>query len=302
MPEISVIIPVYNRPVLLAEAVESVFAQTFTDYELIIVDDGSDDETPGVASALCVSEAASGRVSLLRLSHAGFPGAARNRGAEAASGKYLAFLDSDDTWLPEKLEAQYRFMKEAYMGGSRGAEISHTREVWRRGDKIVSQKGQKHSREGDIFSDALTKCIIGPSTVMMERSFYLKTGGFNEKLEIAEDYEFWLRITSGWIVGYVNEALTTKRAGGWPQLSEKYGMIEWFRIAALAGLLGVKIPGTEFEPVWLPGWVWNGFPDQKRAEAFETLVYKLGIWSAGCRKRGKHEEADRMDAVIAEIA
>ena len=292
MPEISVIIPVYNRPELLCEAASSVFAQSFTDFELLIVDDGSTDSTPEAAAALAESPAAAGRCRVITDAHSGFPGAARNRGAEAARGRYIAFLDSDDTWLPEKLQLQYDLMREA------GAKISHTREIWRRGEKIVSQNGQKHRRKGAIFSDALKKCIIGPSTVMMDRLFYIETGGFHERLEIAEDYEYWLRITCGQPVDYLEKELTVKRAGGWSQLSEKYGKIEWFRLCALAELLGIDIPGFDAGAIYLSGYVWGGFSAECRAVAMDELIFKCGVWAAGCRKRGRFTEAEQIDAII----
>ncbi len=292
MPEITVIIPVYNRPEMLRQAVESVFEQSFADFELIIVDDGSTDTTGAVAAGLAAAPAARGRCRVITTKHRGYPGAARNRGAEEALGRYLAFLDSDDIWTPEKLEMQSSFMHE------NRSVISHTRELWLRGEKTVSQKGQKHKREGHIFENALKKCIIGPSTVMMERDFYLQTGGFNENLEIAEDYEYWLRITCGYPVGYVNEMLTHKRAGSWPQLSEKYGKIEWYRLCALAGLLGIDVPGGNTSHEYMPGYEWMGFSGENLAAATDEFIFKCKVWSDGCRKRGKIHEAEQFDDII----
>ncbi|MDC7226534.1 MAG: glycosyltransferase family A protein [Spirochaetales bacterium] len=293
MPEISVIIPVYNRPQLLVESAESVFAQSFDDWELLIIDDGSTDNTSEVAAGLAKSKAAGGRCRHIVIPRSGYPGAARNRGVETASGRYVAFLDSDDRWLPDKLALQYKRMRDT------GSRIAHTREIWQRGERIVSQKGQKHKRSGDIFADALKKCIIGPSTVMMERSLYVETGGFHESIEIAEDYEYWLRITCEYPVDYLGEALTVKRAGDWPQLSEKYGMIERFRLEALAGLLGVEIPGeTVREQKYLAGYRWAGFSPERRADAIEELIFKCGVWAAGCRKRGRISQAGQFDAII----
>ena len=223
-PRVSVIIPAYNRYSLLIEAIESVRAQTFTDYELLIVDDGSTDETPALANELDIHYMSPTRT--------GMPGASRNRGAEAARGEYLGFLDSDDLWLPEKLEKQV-----AVLDSHAEIPLVHTRELWKRGEKTVSQKGQNHRREGDVFRDALWKCTIGPSTVLMRKGVFMELGGFDETLEVAEDYEFWLRLTSRYPVFYIDEALTVKRAGGWDQLSEKYGQIEEFRIEALFRLL-----------------------------------------------------------------
>ena len=133
--------------------------------------------------------------------HSGMAGLVRNRGVDAASSDYISFLDSDDLWDKYKLEKQYRMMLELK---NRGVRISHTREKWLRGEKTVSQKSQKHKREGDIFEDALWKCIIGPSTVMMEKSLFYEAGGFREDLEVAEDYELWLKIIDHEKVGYID--------------------------------------------------------------------------------------------------
>lgn len=277
-PLVSVIIPVYNRPLLLREAAESVFAQTFPDFELIIVDDGSDDGTPGTIEEL--RRRGRDRIRAVRQAHTGMPGQVRNRGAAEARGNYIAFLDSDDLWMPEKLTRQidvFRNNSAAGSGRSGGPplRLCHTREIWLRGGKEISQAGQRHRRRGDIFRDALQKCIIGPSTVVMERSLFIESGGFREDLEIAEDYEFWLRFTDAYPVEYIDEPLVVKRAGGWEQLSEKYGHIEYFRLRGLKRLVD---SGT--------------FTGEHRRLAEAELSEKCRIYAAGCRKRGRSEEAE----------
>ncbi len=273
-PLVSVIIPSYNRAQLLKEAVESVLSQTFTGFELIIVDDGSTDNTRSLLSEWV--QCTEARVKPLFIKHCGMPGAVRNRGVEIAKGKYIAFLDSDDLWKPDKLKKQTDFFK------SRPEfRITHTRELWLRNRKVVSQSGQRHKRDGDIFTDALVKCIVGPSTVMMERSLFTDTGGFREDLEIAEDYEFWLRITALHGIGYIDEPLTIKRAGHKNQLSEKYGHIEYFRIKALKDLVDT-------------GWFET---TGKQQSAQDELLKKCRIYAIGCRKRGKTAEAEEYEDI-----
>jgi len=278
MPLVSVIIPTYNRSALLEEAVRSVCVQTCRDMEIIVADDGSFDETAGVLRRL-KKESCSGPGTLpfifLRQDHRGMPGQVRNFAAASASGEYLAFLDCDDLWKPGKLARQLAFFQE-----NPDLLISHTREIWLREGKEVSQKGQKHRRQGDVFEDALDKCIIGPSTVMMKRSLYEEFGGFREDLEIAEDYEFWLRITAAHPVGYLDEPLTVKRAGDWDQLSTKYGYIEIFRIQALRGLVDRSF-----------------FPGAKDITARKVLSRKCDIHARGCRKRDRISEAERYEAL-----
>jgi glycosyltransferase involved in cell wall biosynthesis len=269
VPLVSVIIPTYNRDRLLLEAAGSVLAQTFQDFELIVVDDGS--AVPAHQSLAGYAR----RLSCLRLAHSGMPGLVRNRGARAARGRYLAFLDSDDLWLPEKLELQMALFKTS------PSPLCHTREKWLRGGKEISQAGQKHRREGDIFADALAKCVIGPSTLVVEKSFFENSGGFREDLQIAEDYELWLRMCFARPVAYLDKALTVKRAraqgqGEEANLSEKYGHIELFRIKALRDLVDA-------------GYFSSSAEKQRLARA--ELARKCGIYASGCRKRGKTAES-----------
>ncbi len=276
IPAVSVIIPVYNRQVLVREAVTSVLNQTFRDFEIIVVDDGSEDGTPSLVKALAASDP---RVRRLRIRHSGFPGRVRNIGAGHARAGRIAFLDSDDLWLPEKLQRQIDFFTR-----NPGIRICHTREKWVRGGKEVSQAGQNHRREGYLFGDALKKCIIGPSTVMMERTLFEEAGGFREDLEIAEDYELWLRITCREEVGCIDDPLVIKRAGEWDQLSEKYGHIELFRIRGLKDLADRGYFDACAGPEGDPG---HG--------ARRELSRKCRIYAAGCRKRGRIDEAEEYE-------
>ncbi len=270
MPAVSVIIPTHNRRELLRRAVTSVLEQQFTDLELVVVDDASTDGTG--ACLLSLAEEDTRLRPLLLETHLGTPGAVRNRGVEVARAPLIAFLDSDDRWPPEKLKLQVPFHRAA------GVRVTHTREVWIRDGRTVSQKGQKHQREGDIFADALKKCIIGPSTVLLDRALFEEHGGFDESLEVAEDYEFWLRITARERVAYLNRELTEKHAGHGDQLSERYGQIEGFRIAALRSVLtrGLLAP-------------------ERATEARRELARKLRIFSLGARKRGREEEAAALE-------
>jgi glycosyltransferase involved in cell wall biosynthesis len=279
LPLVSVIIPAYNRLSLLREAAESVLAQTFRGFELIVVDDGSTDGTEEYF-------AGHRNIIYLRTEHCGTPGRARNKGTALAGGRYLAFLDSDDLWLPEKLERQLNSLRAGGPGGAQKPRLFHTRELWLRNGKEISQAGQTHRREGDIFADSLVKCVIGPSTVLVERSFFEEQGGFREDLEIAEDYELWLRMTFAGPVAYLDEPLTVKRAGSGDQLSEKYGHIEIFRIRALRNLVERGAFAAKQEKDILA-----------RAE----LTRKCGIYAAGCRKRGRTAEAEEYETLAARL-
>lgn len=272
IPTFSVIIPVYNRETLLTQALVSVIEQSLPPLEIIVADDGSTDNTVQVAEEMLSRSSIDWKV--LNLDHSGLAGKVRNRAVQVAKGDWIAFLDSDDLWDKKKLSYQANFIAENPL-----LRLVHTREVWQRGDRIISQKKQKHHRQGDIFEDALVKCIIGPSTTVMKRELFDELGGFDDTIEIAEDYELWLRVTSREAVGYIENPLVTKRAGEWDQLSEKYNQIERFRLQGLEHLVE-------------SGWFRHNCSDSSREKiAIEEYYRKCLIYSQGCAKRGKEDEA-----------
>ena len=162
---VSVIIPTYNRWPMLGEAVESVLAQTMSDYELIVVDDGSTDETPRRLREY------GARLTVLTQSRSGVS-AARNLGARRASGKYLAFLDSDDLWHPRKLQRQLRLMER-----NPEVEICQTDEIWIRNGVRVNPRNRHRKPSGDIFRASLDLCLVSPSAVMMRRELFERNTG-----------------------------------------------------------------------------------------------------------------------------
>jgi glycosyltransferase involved in cell wall biosynthesis len=326
-PLVSVIIPTYNRERLVCEAAASVLAQSFQDFELIIADDGSTDNTEKNLERYTEKYTRATRPRgpvprplhgpvyepvYLKLRHSGMPGLVRNKGSQAARGRYLAFLDSDDLWLPQKLELQMRLLQT----DTGNPLLCHTREKWLRAGKEISQAGQKHRREGDIFADALVKCVIGPSTLVVEKAFFENHGGFREDLEIAEDYELWLRMSFTQPVLYVDKALTIKRAAvrgpdEEDNLSAKYGHIEIFRIKALRDLIDkgffssrtenhtenyAKNHAENYEENHTKNHTENYAKKEKLAR--EELARKCGIYAAGCRKRGKTAEAAEYEKLI----
>lgn len=262
---VSVIIPVYNREKMICEAVESVLQQTYSNWELIIADDGSTDNTMSVLGAYKKHP----QISVLSLKHSGCPGLVRNNAVESAAGRWLAFLDSDDLWMKEKLEREIKLLNH-----SSSCRFVHSLERWERNGKVVSQVHRKHKKEGDLFETSLGKCEIGPSTVVMERTLFMHYGGFRNDLEICEDYEFWLRITAENPIAYVDRELVVKRGGHSDQLSTKYGFIEIFKINALKFLVEEQM-----------------FEREKMVLARRELARKCKIYSSGCRKRGREKEA-----------
>ena len=260
-PLASVIIPTHNRWPMLGEAVESVLAQTALDYELIVVDDGSTDETPRQLHDY------GARITALTQSRRGVA-AARNAGARAASGKYLAFLDSDDLWHRHKLERQLEFME-----SNPGVEICQTEEIWIRNGVRVNPRRKHRKPSGNIFRASLELCLVSPSAVMMRRELFERVGGFNESLPVCEDYDLWLRISRDTEVPLIPEALVTRRGGHADQLSRSTWGFDRFRVLSIAGL------------------VESGLDGEKARWALEAMAKKVTILAQGFRKRGNEAMA-----------
>ncbi|MFP4180466.1 MAG: glycosyltransferase family 2 protein [Spirochaetaceae bacterium] len=283
-PTVSVVVPVYNRPGLVTQAVRSALFQTYFDLEVIVVDDGSHTFFEEMVERFSPDP----RFRYTRIEHSGMPGKVRNRGVAQARGEFIAFLDSDDIWYPEKLELQMDlFRKLEEQGRGEDVPLVHCREVWMRDGKVVNQKGQLHRRSGDVFTDSLCKCTIGPSTAVIRTKVFRSLGGFRENLEVAEDYELWLRLTSRYEVGYVDRPLIIKRAGHEGQLSEKYGQIEIFRIDALRKL----VEGKWFSRQFVGGEAEERMGRELQNRAEQEYSRKCRIYAKGSRKRGKTAEA-----------
>ncbi len=264
MPLVSVIIPTYNRAGWVSQAVDSVLTQTFSDFELLVVDDGSTDATLEALAPY------GGRLTFLRTRRNRGVAAARNLGTAAARGEWLAFLDSDDLWRPEKLARQV-----AFLAGHPGMAICQTDEIWIKNGVRVNPPLTHRKQGGQIFLPSLARCLVSPSAVMLRRRLFWAVGGFDEKLPACEDYDLWLRIAWRHEIGLLPEPLVVKRGGHPDQLSRGWGLDRW-RIRALEKLLT--------EP---------GLPDAYREAVRRTLAEKRRIYGQGCAKRGKLAEAAR---------
>jgi len=261
-PQVAVILPTYNRAWCLAEAVESVLAQRFGDFELIVVDDGSTDDTPAVLSRY------EGRVRTIRQENRGVS-AARNRGIAASRSPLVAFLDSDDLWLPGKLARQVAFFDE-----HPEAAICQTGEIWVRNGRRVNPGLRHRKPSGWIFEPSLELCLVSPSAVMARRGLFAEVGLFDETLPACEDYDLWLRVSLRHPVFLLPEPGVVKRGGHADQLSRGWGL-DRHRVRAIE-----KILRTER---LTPG---------QRAAAVRVLQRKCRIYAEGCRKRGRPEEAE----------
>lgn len=201
-PRVSVIIPTYNRSAWLKEAVNSVVNQTFTNVELIIADDGSDDDTPEIVSQF------SHPVRYLRLAHSGRPAVVRNRALDASAGDLVAFLDDDDLWAPEKLEEQVAlFEKHPQVD----FVYCNARAVDAAGQLSAPLLSPSQRQPKRVFDALLASCFIYPSTIMVSRKRMLAAGAFDESLPIVEDYDLWLRLAYRGRAGFVPASAVTVR-------------------------------------------------------------------------------------------
>lgn len=188
-PRVSVVIPTYNRRALLLEAIASVQAQSFRDLEILVCDDGSTDGSREAVEALAAGDA---RVRWIAGEHGGLPGTTRNRGIRAARGAWIAFLDSDDLWLPGKLEKQMRL-------AAAGAAFVYSYSAGVRPDGSRRRMTPfRVQRDGPMFDTLLFYSIVLTSTVLVRRDLLERAGPFDEalRLTIGEDYELFLRLAA----------------------------------------------------------------------------------------------------------
>lgn len=217
MDDVSVIIPVYNRNYSLKDAVESVLIQTYKPSEIIIIDDGS------FFSVENILKNYNNHIKIIHHERNKGVSAARNTGISASKGRYIAFLDSDDIFLPQKLEWQINFMKE------NNYHISHTNEFWYKKDRFINQNKKSKRYGGKILDKILDKCRVSPSSLIVERKVFEKCGLFDEKLDVCEDYDISLRFALDYTIGYLDKKLIIKRAIEENSLSDAIKHIEYIR-------------------------------------------------------------------------
>ncbi len=267
---VSIVIPTYNREAWLASAIESVKQQSFRDWELVIVDDGSSDQSSNV-----VRELADSRITYVRVEHGGVS-RARNLGVSLTRFPWICFLDSDDQWTPAKLQRQIETVEEFPE-----FRIVYTNEIWIRRGKRVNQKKKHRKYGGWIYHRCLPLCIISPSSVMLHRELLEEEDLFDESFPVCEDYELWLRISARNPVFFLDEPLIIKFGGHDDQLSRSTWGLDVYRVRALRKALrsGDLTPAQQIITV-------------------RELVTKARILASGFRKRGKLSEAEKYKKLI----
>lgn len=267
-PLVSVIIPTYNRSDLVCEAIDSVLAQDYRPFDVIVIDDGSTDDTPERLAAY------GDRIHRIVQPNRGVS-AARNAGIAVANGEYLSFLDSDDLWEKNKLSAQMAFFRD-----HPEAVICQCEEIWIRNGKRVNPMNKHKKPSGMMFAPSLHLCLVSPSAVVIKRSLLEAVGVFDESLLACEDYDLWLRIGCRWPIYTTADRHVIKRGGHEDQLSRAPGL-DRFRIQSIIHLLESR-----------------ALTDDQAHQAREVLVDKCRIYAQGCRKRGKTDEADVYECLM----
>jgi glycosyltransferase involved in cell wall biosynthesis len=257
LPDYTAIIPTYNRKDWVLEAVRSVMSQTHGPHEILVVDDGSTDDT--------VKALEGWPVRVITQGNAG-PSSARNHGTHLAKSEWVAFLDSDDLWEKDKLRVQME-----YALSNPEFPLIHTGESWIRNGTPLKQKKHHRKEGGWLYRRSLELCLISPSSVLMKKSFFLEMGGFDENLPAAEDYDLWLRICLEHPVGFIEDPLTIKRGGHGDQLSAQRG-IDQYRVVALEKMMA--------HPRLL---------EEDRRLTYENLLERYRRLVIGFKKHGKPE-------------
>jgi glycosyltransferase involved in cell wall biosynthesis len=267
---ISVIIPTHNRASFLSEAIQSVLDQDFfrsspkkSRFELWVIDDGSTDDTKAVVRSF-------GRMVKYRFqAHRGVS-AARNQGLRLSAGEFIAFLDSDDLWKPNKISTQMSFF-EAYPKRM----VCYTEEVWIRDGVFVNPRKKHRKHSGWIFDKVLPLCLLSLSSALFRKDVFDVVGGFDESLPACEDYDLGIRLAHRFPIHLIDSPLIVKRGGHEDQLSRQFWGMDRFRVYALEKALDLDLT-----------------PEQRKMVKQE-IVTKCRILIQGFRKRNKHEEEQK---------
>jgi glycosyltransferase involved in cell wall biosynthesis len=205
-PAVSIILPTFNRLEFLRPAIDSVFAQTFVDWDLIIADDGSAEQTRAYLRTLMSRP----RVKVIWLPHTGNAAAVRNAALREAEGEYIAFLDSDDLWRPTKLERQFAALRSS--ASCRWSYTGYDR-IGETGELIYPGAKPMVPYRGAIFEQLLTlEAEVSTPAVVVERRLLAQVGGFDEEQLLWEDYDLWLRLALHSDIDLIDEPLTRLRS------------------------------------------------------------------------------------------
>lgn len=264
----SVIIPTYNRASTLERAILSVLNQSYKSFELIVINDGSSDDTFKILNKYA------DQIKIINQENMGVSHA-RNQGIKISKGNFIAFLDSDDYWHDNKLLVQ-----NDYLIKNPNTQILHCDEIWMRNNKRVNPKFIHAKGGGDQFIRSIELCCISPSAVVVKKSVLNEFGGFREDFPVCEDYDLWLKISYKYNVDYIDQKLLTKTGGHEDQLSSRFKAMDWWRLLSLVTFLSIELN------------------EQKRNFLLDNISKKIKILSKGYIKHSKHDELKRLNDLI----
>ncbi len=273
----SVIIPTYNRLSTLDRAIKSVCKQSFNSYELIVVNDGSSDDTEDYLN--------DNKITFFNSAQVGHPKGvsfARNLGVSKSLGQWICFLDSDDEWFEDKLDKQYEMIQ-----NNHEVFLVHGEERWIRNGKRVNQMKKHKKGGGDQFIRSLNLCLISPSAVAIRRDIYNEFHGFREDFVVCEDYDLWLKITSKYPVHFISDEIILKYGGHEDQLSRKFKAMDYWRIKSIDwiishGDLSDEKKKTAREVLLKKSQILlNGYIKHQNLENFEEVKYIYNKYSVG---------------------
>lgn len=270
--KVSVIIPTFNRAYCLERAIDSVLNQSYRDFEIIVIDDGSTDETESLLQKLLERSA---QLRYYKIENSGVS-RARNLGVSKSSGEWIGFLDSDDCWHSHKLQRQIDFIH-----SNPKVQLVHAHEKWVRNGKEVKIPKRYQKSGGDIFIRSLDQCMISPSVALLSRNLFQRYNGFREDYLVCEDYDLWLKITSEYEVGFIDEPLCTKYGGHEDQLSMKYFAMDYFRVKSMQWIL----ENRELEI-------------SKKLALLDMLIKKGSVLITGYLKHGNLKDLHEVKSIV----
>lgn len=273
--QIDVIIPTYNRAPVILNAIESVLNQSYQDLTLYIIDDGSTDDTQRVLQKLKNHP----KIRLIKQDNLGVSGA-RNTGIKSSHSDWIALLDSDDTWLPEKLQTQVEYLKI-----HKNYRFVHSEELWIRNGIRVNPKIKHQKSSENLFIRSLDFCLISPSTTLIRRNLLEEYALFDESFTVCEDYDLWLKIISREQIGFIEKPLTLKHGGHADQLSTQFVAMDYWRIKSLVNLyvsdlsdekkIQIKKVVQKKSEILLKGYLKHG--NQKHYQEIKNLLLQIEI-------------------------
>lgn len=279
LPLVSVVIPTYNRIHTLPVSVDSVLKQTYENLELIIMDDGSTDGTEEYVKGI-----ADERVRYRKADKNMGPSAARNRGAELAQGEYLAFQDSDDEWMPDKLEKQMKLILDngdislvySEFGLYRDEELLAV---------IPSRNIPCEEKQGSLFFYLLLYPLISTQTILIRTKDFIEAGSFNETLKAYEDFEFTMRFAKNHRIGFVQEVLVkvnSQKSSVSKQYDERIHVQFYMIREMLEPLRERNFLWRKLEIVW---------DEAETLKCYETFAQELGSLSEELLSEEEQKEA-----------